>query len=73
MHFLLYDTVREPVRCILQIPYEQFTKFYRFKPHSRRSQVFYHIRYLYFLYYLLFIACQKLIRGTKTFLRMQTC
>jgi hypothetical protein len=48
-HFLLYDSYSEPVRFILDMPIEQFAKFYRFPVYSHRARMLYIFRYLYFL------------------------
>ncbi|MFH1338871.1 MAG: nucleotidyltransferase family protein [Candidatus Omnitrophota bacterium] len=52
-HFLLYDNTKEPIKYILNIPEEQFAKFYKlplFKPNTKRL---YKIRFLYMFYRLL--------------------
>ncbi len=48
-HFLIYDNFWEPIKSILTIPPEQFAKFYRLKPYTRKARFFYKIRYLYIL------------------------
>ncbi|MBL7132205.1 MAG: nucleotidyltransferase family protein [Candidatus Omnitrophica bacterium] len=49
-HFLMYDDFWEPVRYILNIPQEQFAKFYELEPYSKRTNLLYRIRCLYFIY-----------------------
>ena len=48
-HFLLYDNFWEPVRAVLNVPHEQFAKFYRLHPYAVKTKLLYRIRYLYFL------------------------
>jgi len=47
MHFLLYDSIWEPVEYILNIPQEQFAKFYNLEPYSKKTQIFYKFRLIY--------------------------
>ncbi|MBU1853443.1 MAG: nucleotidyltransferase family protein [Candidatus Omnitrophica bacterium] len=54
-HFLIYDNIWDPVKCVLGLPLEQFAKFYSLQPYSRRTNLLYKIRYLYFLKSLLVI------------------
>jgi hypothetical protein len=49
-HFLLYDDFFEPIKYILNIPQEQFAKFYKLKPYSKRTVFLYNFRILYILY-----------------------
>lgn len=46
-HFLLYDNFREPIEYILDIPEEQFAKFYNLKPYEKKSDFFYRNRLFY--------------------------
>lgn len=46
-HFLLYDNFREPVEYILNIPIEQFAKFYGIKSYDRKTYLFYRFRCIY--------------------------
>lgn len=46
-HFLLYDSLWEPVDYILNIPKEQFAKFYGLKPYDSKTNLFYRNRLLY--------------------------
>lgn len=48
-HFLLYDSFKEPVKAILNIPQEQFAKFYRLPPYTFKTSFLYHFRWLYFI------------------------
>jgi len=48
-HFLLYDSLWEPVEYILNIPQEQFAKFYNLTPYTTKTNLLYRLRYLYFL------------------------
>jgi hypothetical protein len=43
-HFLLYDNVLEPVLYLMDIPYEQFCKFYDLKPYTRNADLRYRLR-----------------------------
>jgi len=46
-HFLLYDDFWEPVEYIINIPQEQFAKYYRLRPYERRTSLYYRWRFLY--------------------------
>ncbi|MFA5114468.1 MAG: nucleotidyltransferase family protein [Candidatus Omnitrophota bacterium] len=48
-HFFLYDDFREPVKSILNIPQEQFAKFYNLKPYTAKTDLLYRWRYLRYL------------------------
>lgn len=60
-HFLLYDSFIEPVRYIMYIPLEQFSKYYSFSPYSSRTKALYRARFFYFI--MSFI--KKLIKRSK--------
>ena len=47
-HFLLYDTFFEPVGYIVNIPLEQFAKYYCFPLRARRTRVLHRFR-LFFI------------------------
>ena len=47
LHFLLYDSILEPVTFIINIPREQFAKFYGLKAYSDRAEFFYRWRIIY--------------------------
>jgi hypothetical protein len=46
-HFLLYDNLRKPIAYILNIPKEQFAKFYQLNPYDRRTDFIYRNRLIY--------------------------
>lgn len=46
-HFLLYDDFWEPAKYIINIPQEQFAKYYRLHPYARRTRLFYKWRFFY--------------------------
>ncbi|MBN1794894.1 MAG: nucleotidyltransferase family protein [Candidatus Omnitrophica bacterium] len=46
-HFLLYDHPAEPLTAILNIPREQFAKYYCLTPYARKTGFFYHTRFAY--------------------------
>ena len=46
-HFLLYDTYREPVKYVINIPLEQFAKFHGLKPYTIKAKWFYAWRFIY--------------------------
>lgn len=46
-HFLLYDTILEPILYLINIPYEQFCKFYDLAPYTIKADVRYRLRILY--------------------------
>lgn len=48
--FLLHDTIHEPVVYILNIPIEQFAKFYDLEPYSKKTFFLYHFRVFYILF-----------------------
>jgi len=66
-HFLLYDNFWEPVKYILNIPQEQFAKFYELPPYAKKTNLLYRIRYLYFIKNF-FVIILKII--TKRLLRL---
>jgi len=46
-HFLLYDSIWEPINYIINIPQEQFAKFYGFTPYSEKASLLHRMRLLY--------------------------
>lgn len=48
-HFLLYDSFREPVISVLNVPQEQFAKFYRLPPYGLKTVILYRLRWFYFV------------------------
>ena len=60
-HFLLYDSFREPVKSILNIPLEQFAKFYRLSPYSFKTKVLYHFRWFSFIKKSIVILYKRLL------------
>jgi len=46
-HFLLYDDFWEPAEYIINIPQEQFAKYYRLQPYARRTKLYYRWRFFY--------------------------
>jgi hypothetical protein len=46
-HFLLYDSIWEPINYILNIPKEQFAKYYCLSSYTKKADFFYHFRFLY--------------------------
>lgn len=67
-HFLLYDTIYEPVAYILNIPLEQFARFYGLEPYAKKTIFLYHFRVFYI--FIMALACFKqkktLPTGAKT-------
>jgi len=49
-HFLLYDSLREPVSYVLNIPKEQFAKYYRLRPYTKKTAFLYRNRLFYMLF-----------------------
>ncbi|MBU1147426.1 MAG: nucleotidyltransferase family protein [Candidatus Omnitrophica bacterium] len=49
-HFLLYDDYLEPAGYIMNIPLEQFTRFYDLEPYSMKARILYKLRFLSFLF-----------------------
>jgi len=50
LHFLLYDSILEPLAYIMDIPQEQFAKFYGLKVYSNKTEFFYRWRLLYIFF-----------------------
>ena len=46
-HFLLYDSFWEPIEYIINIPKEQFAKFYQLKQYDKKTEFLYKMRLLY--------------------------
>ncbi len=61
-HFLVYDHFWEPVSMIINMPQEQFAKFYRLAPYSMWTFLWYRLRFLYFPYYLFVLVLKAIIR-----------
>lgn len=49
-HFLLYDSFIEPVRYIMDIPLEQFAKYYGLNTYSKKTRFLYKNRFFYMLF-----------------------
>jgi len=49
-HFLLYDDFLEPASYILNIPQEQFAKFYNLNPYSKNTKLLHKNRFAYIFY-----------------------
>jgi|GEM_PF-801713 len=65
-HFLLYDNLWESLSCVLNVPQEQFAKFYGLKPYARKTNFLYRIRYLYFLKDIFVILVRVIKKHGKT-------
>lgn len=50
IHFLLYDNILEPIRYVLNVPKEQFTKFYGLQTYSKRTYWIYKFRVFYIIF-----------------------
>ena len=61
-HFLLYDSLWEPADYILNIPQEQFAKFYQLKPYDKRTVFLYRWRF----FYIFFRSASNLLRPFYT-------
>ncbi len=61
-HFLVYDNFNEPVGMIIKMPLEQFAKFYRLSPYSKRALWLYRLRFIYWPYHLLALILKAGIR-----------
>lgn len=64
-HFLIYDNILEPIVCTLNVPQEQFAKFYRLQPYARKTRFLYKIRYFFFLANLVTIIFKAWKRTVK--------
>ena len=62
-HFLLYDSFWEPFFYVLNIPLEQFAKFYNLKQYDWRTKILYHNRIWYVPYR---EVADRLIRRKRT-------
>ncbi len=49
-HFLLYGSLWEPLRYIIDIPQEQFAKFYGLKQYDKKTEFFYRTRFFYIFF-----------------------
>lgn len=58
-HFLLYDNLWEPTAYILNIPQEQFAKFYGFEPYAKKTKFLYHLRFFYIPFELISALIRK--------------
>ncbi|MFH1854152.1 MAG: nucleotidyltransferase family protein [Candidatus Omnitrophota bacterium] len=58
-HFLLYDNIWEPIKYVLEVPLEQFAKFYRLQPYEIKTTFLYKIRYLCFIVNILFFVIRE--------------
>jgi hypothetical protein len=61
-HFLVYDNYWEPVRMIINMPQEQFAKFFRLAPYRIKTLLLYRLRFLGFPCYLLALILKAIIR-----------
>ncbi len=68
-HFLLYDSLWEPIGYILNIPQEQFAKFYGLGPYTTQTNLLYKIRYLYFLNCLFVIIIDRIVKTLSKFFK----
>jgi len=65
-HFLLYDSFWEPIEYILNIPQEQFAKYYDLEYYNKKTEFFYKNRLFYILFKtILDLICQAKIRRRK--------
>ena len=58
-HLLLYDCIVEPIWYLINIPYEQFCKFYNLQPYTNKANVLYNIWFLYMPIKLIFCPKQQ--------------
>ena len=69
-HLLLYDDFWEPIAYLLNIPIEQFAKYYDLDPYSKKTRFLYQIRLGYMLFRTIVQiveACFALCRGDRRF------
>jgi len=50
-HFLLYDSMLEPIRYIINIPKEQFAQYYGLEPYDSKTEYFYKNRLIYIIFW----------------------
>lgn len=58
-HFLLFDNLWEPVEYIINIPQEQFARFFGLSPYGEKTRILYTLRF----FYIPFKACSILTAG----------
>lgn len=68
-HFLIYDNFWEPVKYILNIPQEQFAKFYGLDTYSKKTNLLYRTRYFYFICNLFLIIIKTLTKRISKFFK----
>lgn len=61
-HFLLYDSIKEPIDYILKIPQEQFASYYDLEPYDKKTEIFYKSRIIYTLFNLIKDQISKIAR-----------
>ncbi len=64
-HFLLYDSLREPIKHILNITHEEFAKFYNLLLYSPETEKLYKFRFLYIPYRLTIDSLRGMLIKTK--------
>lgn len=72
-HFLLYDNMWEPIKYILNIPPEQFAKYYGLEPYVKKTVFFYHLRWLYIPFEVLVVLIKSGVRFIGCLLKLSNC
>lgn len=64
-HLLLYDNIIYPIKYILNIPQEQFAKFYSLPLYSKKTYKIYRIRFFYSIYRLAKDSLEKFFKKSS--------
>lgn len=68
-HFLVYDNLREPIWAVLNIPLEQFAKFYGLPPYAKSTIFNYKFRYFYILKNLFAVMFRSIVKKIQSLSR----
>ncbi|MDD5116630.1 MAG: nucleotidyltransferase family protein [Candidatus Omnitrophica bacterium] len=68
-HFLVYDDLWQPVNMIINIPQEQFAKFYQLAPYSKRTVLLHRLRLFFYLYRCFCIFLKPVTGSLSSFFR----
>jgi hypothetical protein len=66
-HLLVYDNFWKPVNMIMNIPQEQFAKFYHLNPYSNKTLLLYRLRFLYYLCHLFVLVLNVITERMSAF------
>ncbi|MDD5128876.1 MAG: nucleotidyltransferase family protein [Candidatus Omnitrophica bacterium] len=66
-HLLVYDNLWKPVSMIMNIPQEQFSKFYHLNPYGIRTLLLYQLRFLCYLFHLFVLVLSVIAERISSF------